>query len=496
MRFRSLTGTEQTYIPTQSDELQGGPGDDRVLFLGGDLDEAGRPVPDFVALRYNRFLQRYELTSLVWDVANQEFVQSGGATPVFEQYFAFYQAHEVEGTLIDTRAGDDTVHADPEFRFPNVDSEWGIDLGDFEQGAVLGALEIRGGSGADRLYGGVLDDIIDGGAGADVILGGPGDDDITGGGGADLLFGNGGISPDVLEVVRRGDETAPNDEYRFAAALPSLTRARTDAALGIYQPVTLQPVVPGIEPTSFADLVLSFHLGDPVDWYAVETPQAMRSFGPADAAALFADMIDVVELLPENGRLEPKGQLLAFSLFAAEVTSVGGEATFTPLEEASGVPDYYLLRIENPEPTQERYYGFQFSDALGQVVDIEPADGPDLAMASDTLGNRATAIPLGDLDGDGLAEFIALVHDNAVSESSRRDPQRERRADDIAVAGATAGASGLRCPSRSEHAWRLERRRDWRFGGGHLARGRRRARRGGLGGRGRLPGLRSRVLAR
>ena len=32
-------------------------------------------MPDFVALRYNRFLQRYELTSLVWDVANQEFVQ-------------------------------------------------------------------------------------------------------------------------------------------------------------------------------------------------------------------------------------------------------------------------------------------------------------------------------------------------------------------------------------------------------------------------------------
>ena len=46
-----------------------------MLFLGGDLDAAGRPVPDFVALRYNRFLQRYELTSLVWDVANQEFVQ-------------------------------------------------------------------------------------------------------------------------------------------------------------------------------------------------------------------------------------------------------------------------------------------------------------------------------------------------------------------------------------------------------------------------------------
>ncbi len=143
--------------------------------------------------------------------------------PVFEQHFAYYQVRDVEGTVIDTRAGDDTVHADPEFSFPNVDSEWGIDLGDFEQGGRIAALEIRGGPGADRLFGGVLADTIDGGAGADVILGGPGDDHITGGGGADLLFGNGGISPDVLEVVRRGGETAPNDEFQFAAGLPSLT---------------------------------------------------------------------------------------------------------------------------------------------------------------------------------------------------------------------------------------------------------------------------------
>ena len=413
-----LVGTEQTYIPTQSDELHGGPGDDRVLLLGGDLDAAGRPVPDFVALRYNYVLQRYELTSLVWDIANQEFVQSEGDTPVFEQYYAFYQAREVEGTLVDTRAGDDVVHADPEFRFPNVDSEWGIDRGNLEQGAVIAALEIRGGSGADRLYGGVLGDIIDGGPGADVILGGPGDDRIVGGGGADLLFGNGGISPDVLEVVRRGDETAPNDEYGFAAALPSLTRASGDAAPGVDESVTPQPAVPGLEPASFSELVLSFHLGDPVDWYVIETPQAMRSFGPADTAALLADMIEVVELLPVNERLMPLGQLLPFSLFAAELTSVGGEPTFLPVEEASGVPEYYLLRIENPEPTRERYYGFQFGDTLGQILDIEPADGPDLAIASDTLGDRAAAIPLGDLNGDGLAEFIAVVHDNVVGNSS------------------------------------------------------------------------------
>ena len=308
-----ITGTEQTLIPTLSDQLFGGEGNDQVLFLGGNVDDAGNPVSDSVSIRYNRFLQRYEFTALVWDTTNQEFVQksqdvpvvinaeadapfdgqidddvmfsliidgdqqvdvaiASGATtdndsiadliddivaalpaevkdlvqveqdglrirfvrlatgagvslelrsdnvvdpgdgstpvnslgfrdvqsadggrPIFEQHYAFYQTNDIEKTVINTRGGDDIVRGDSEYQFPNVESEWGIDLGDFEQGGTISALEIYGGDGADRLFGTPLDDVIDGGAGADVIFGGSGNDQILGGSGNDLLFGNTGI---------------------------------------------------------------------------------------------------------------------------------------------------------------------------------------------------------------------------------------------------------------------------------------------------------------
>jgi Ca2+-binding RTX toxin-like protein len=68
-----LKGAEETFIPTFNDLFEGGAGDDRVLFLGGDLDRLGREVPDDVAIRWNRFLHRYEFTALSWDIANQSF---------------------------------------------------------------------------------------------------------------------------------------------------------------------------------------------------------------------------------------------------------------------------------------------------------------------------------------------------------------------------------------------------------------------------------------
>ena len=71
----TLTGTGTTFLPTQSDRFDGGAGNDRVLFLGGNVDSEGRPVNDFVSVRFNRLLQRYELTALVWDVANQRYLR-------------------------------------------------------------------------------------------------------------------------------------------------------------------------------------------------------------------------------------------------------------------------------------------------------------------------------------------------------------------------------------------------------------------------------------
>ncbi len=536
-----LTGSEQTFIPTFNDEMDGGEGQDQVLFLGGDLDDLGRPVDDFAAIRYNRFLQRYEFTALVWDTANQQFVErfedvpalitavrdapdtgrlsqdvvftltlddgrdvapgtapaevelkvtlfaadtdgtnggvandsiddlvddlraaisqalvdagdarplaevlrverddfrlrivreatgpgalieiqpgtlidfdfdeipdadelgfaaqrSSGAEPVLEQQFLFYQTDNIEKTVIDTRSGNDVVHGDPEFKFPNVDSEWGIDLGDFEQRGTISALEIRGGPGADRLFGGPLDDVIDGGEGADVIFGGSGNDQITGGGGDDLLFGNTGISPDDLEIVNRGGQTSTNDTFDFAASLPAIVPGALATA------------------TAFENLVLSFHLGDAEDWYLIETPPALQGFGAAEVSALFADMIAVKQLVDVNGQLQTNDLLppIAFQLFAAEDTDTGPGLEIAPVQEFAGVPEFYLLQVLNEDPGTDRHYRLEFGSTLGQTIDVAAGDA-DLDLSSATIGDRSVAIPLGDLDGDGLNEFIASVRDS------------------------------------------------------------------------------------
>ena len=113
-----------------------------------------------MAIRYNTKLHRYEFTSLIWDVANREFVRD--ASGRFEQEYLFYQPRNIERTVIDTRAGDDEVHADPGFRFPARD-RMGHRAGDREQGAHLGARHPRWGV-TTRCWR-QSDDIIDGAPG-------------------------------------------------------------------------------------------------------------------------------------------------------------------------------------------------------------------------------------------------------------------------------------------------------------------------------------------
>ena len=109
----------ETFIPTYSEQLDGGEGNDRVLFLGGDTDRRGFDVPDYASLRYNTLLGRYEFTSLVWDIGEQEFRTETNADGevVYEQEFMFYQARNIEETEFNTRKGDDAVRLDPEFQF-------------------------------------------------------------------------------------------------------------------------------------------------------------------------------------------------------------------------------------------------------------------------------------------------------------------------------------------------------------------------------------------
>ncbi len=119
----------ETIIPTFSDQLIGGEGDDQVLFLGGDRDRLGREVPDFVTLRYDTNLHRYEFTNMIWDVTGQRFLteeidSNGDEIPdytVYQQQYMFYQTRDVERTVIATQDGDDVVRADAGFRFLPVE---------------------------------------------------------------------------------------------------------------------------------------------------------------------------------------------------------------------------------------------------------------------------------------------------------------------------------------------------------------------------------------
>ncbi|MCX2983455.1 hypothetical protein EYC98_21560, partial [Halieaceae bacterium IMCC14734] len=204
-------GTGGTVIPTTSDQFFGGAGEDRVLFLGGDFDRRGLPVPDYASLRYDIFLHRYEFTSLVWDIGEQVFRSTLVNTDtVYEQQYLFYQTHDVEHTEFDLRAGDDVLRLDGGFMFgQQATEEWGLDLGDFEQGASEAAVTVRAGAGNDKVFGGPLGDVLDGGPGADYLLGGPGNDEILGGGGADTLYGNGLASQ------------VPGDGYWFTPPQPA-----------------------------------------------------------------------------------------------------------------------------------------------------------------------------------------------------------------------------------------------------------------------------------
>ena len=148
-----LTGSRtQTYVPTFSDLFVGGTGDDEVIFWGGDVDQAGLSIPDHVAVRYNTVLGRYEFAAKQWDEALQRFAVEDGSSltdPTYALSYAFFQTRDIEGFVIDTRGGNDEVHAEPGYKFAGSDAEWGMAAGAGQQGAGLLGLTIRGGDGSD-----------------------------------------------------------------------------------------------------------------------------------------------------------------------------------------------------------------------------------------------------------------------------------------------------------------------------------------------------------
>ena len=197
-----------------TDWLEGGFGEDYVLFIGGDsVDETD--VRDHVAIRYNTVLHRYELTCLVWDTVGETFL-TDPVTGELEQKFAYFgnRTIDIEHAVIDTRAGDDEVHADPDHMLGG--DTWGIPEGDYQQRASLANLEIYGGLGDDSLFGGAGNDLIDGGGGDDVILGDQGDDTLEGGSDNDTLVGN--RQAVALAPPPSGNATPDTAMYEFEFA--------------------------------------------------------------------------------------------------------------------------------------------------------------------------------------------------------------------------------------------------------------------------------------
>ncbi|WP_372894369.1 LEPR-XLL domain-containing protein, partial [Stieleria sp.] len=286
----------QTYLPTFNEQMVGGEGRDRVLFLGGDFDRRGFEVPDYASLRYNTGLHRYEFTSLVWDIGKQEYrttyvdatdtgvvgQQDAGEPTIYQQEFMYFQTREIEDIQFDLRAGDDVLHLDSPKSAPfqflpiipasnddtrldvNADTanfeEWGIQRGTFEQGATEFVI-IDGGFGDDFLFGTPYADSISGGPGDDYLVGGIGDDVIDGGGGADQIFGNQpsqdlivyDIAPNETDVISRnaypftpdqppefvffGSDFAP-EVYKYNLATPYLSLVVEREGVELYTDTT------------------------------------------------------------------------------------------------------------------------------------------------------------------------------------------------------------------------------------------------------------------
>lgn len=206
----------QKFRPTANDEIDGGDGEDRILFVGGDLDRRGLPVPDFAALRYDQNLHRYEFSSLVWDIGQQRFLEDADSPDQYLREYLFYQTFSVEQTQIELGEGDDSFHAGPGYEFPGSvgPEEWGIKLGNFENRATEATLLINGGAGHDELFGGAVADTITGGPGNDIIFGFLGNDELLGGGGNDTIFGL--------------KDTAEPPEDRLTPRLPDAIKGETD----------------------------------------------------------------------------------------------------------------------------------------------------------------------------------------------------------------------------------------------------------------------------
>lgn len=400
---RILTLGEATLnVPTAVDRYDGGDGFDEVIFLGGDYDTAGRPIPDHVSLRYVNLYHRYELSTLVWDTANQRYVPTGNPDGSFVQHYAFFQTVDVEATRIETQAGDDEVHEESGYVFPGGDpndegSQWGITAKDFPQRGTLGHLTILGGEGNDRLFGGAGFDTIDGGPGHDVIRGGGGNDELDGGAGDDWLAGGEAIAPDKYELA---SGYSNNDEATRAPLLEV-----NWAGLFSQQDV----VIDG----------LSFHQGkdgkvETSDWYLIPVPPAVKRFGLASQALLTSDMIEVTA--------SDKKQVLSKQLKHA-VPVTGFTGVYRDQSTSGEIPEFYTLHVTPSTSTSTSTnvpttYQIKFlGDKVGQTIQVPPGLNGELEFARAGSPAQDMFMRLGDINGDENDDFVRSLEENSNRQS-------------------------------------------------------------------------------
>ncbi len=283
------------FSTTLADHFDGGPGYDRVLFQGGDVDDRGRVVPDHVTLRYQPMLNVYELAAKVWDTANQSFLVDGNA---FVIDTASYRTRDIEATQFDTRGGDDEVHLEEaslsivenadgststdhvsgyQFDRPDGTSDpretYGIAPGDRQAGGSATNFIVHGGAGNDRLFGSPYGDTMFGGAGIDQIIGGGGRDQIDGGSGDDLIIGDGVQANTTLL-----------DNFEFSAIGRS-----NQTPLGATR----------IDLSSGALAGLTLHEGDAADWYVLSRPADGSVLDSSQVSITFDD--NVYQQMYANG---------------------------------------------------------------------------------------------------------------------------------------------------------------------------------------------------
>ena len=351
-----------TTVVTSTDLYDGGTGIDSVLFLGGDLDRNGLPVPDHVVLEHNANLDRYELTAQVWDIENQQFAADQFGN-VLTQKLA-YETTRIEKAVFQTQRGADVIDA--------------TDLS--ANSGPLPNVELFGGDGNDILLGGGGNDVLDGGDGDDVLQGREGNDTIRGGSGNDVLSGQGEntVLPDRFEQVTRAGTTDRNDQLATAAELIDVQSG------SVFENLTFDP-------------------SDSTDWYIFRTPFAEYEFNGAARAFVSVDDI-VVEQIFDGQPTES----LPFELFPANVDD---NDAVSLLDDSNIVPEYYAIRIDKPMDTGEvAEYTLTFRDSIDDTVHAKLEETAQVMLPAGEFGLPST-IPLGDINGDNFPDFIAAIQD-------------------------------------------------------------------------------------